>query len=108
MLILKESDIKQSLSIQEALEVNKEAFIQQASETAIVPERIQISSSKYISKLHSNINTKKKSRYEGTTLFKPAKVGGDLGLKVVSVRPHNASKNLPTVPGYIFLVDEGI
>jgi len=80
----------QSLSLKEAMAVNKEAFIQQASQKAVVPQRIHISS----------------QEYEGTTLFKPAKVDGSLGLKVVSVRPHNAQKNLPTVPGYIFLVDD--
>lgn len=42
MLVLKEADIKKALSIKEALEVNKEAFIQQANESAVVPERIQI------------------------------------------------------------------
>lgn len=42
MLILKEDDIKQALSMKEVLEVNKEAFIQQASNSAVVPERIQI------------------------------------------------------------------
>jgi len=90
MLILKESEIIQALTIQEAMEVNKEAFIQQASQKAIVPPRIAIPI----------------PEQEGVTLFKPAKVQSNLGLKVVSVRPHNAGKNLPTVPGYIFLVDE--
>jgi hypothetical protein len=47
MLVLKEADIKKSLPIKEALEVNKDAFIQQASESAIVPERIQIPTPKY-------------------------------------------------------------
>ena len=42
----------------------------------------------------------------GTTLFKPAYVPGhSLGIKVVSVRPRNAEKQLATVPGVIMLFD---
>ena len=42
----------------------------------------------------------------GTTLFKPAYVPNHaLGIKVVSVRPRNAAKQLATVPGVIMLFD---
>jgi ornithine cyclodeaminase/alanine dehydrogenase-like protein (mu-crystallin family) len=42
MIILKDADIKKALSMREALEVNKEAFIKQADQSAVVPERIAI------------------------------------------------------------------
>lgn len=49
MIILKEEEIKKALTMKEAMEVNKEAFIQQASQKATVPERIQIPAPEYVS-----------------------------------------------------------
>jgi len=43
----------------------------------------------------------------GNTLFKPAYMQScALGLKIVSVRPNNTQKGLPTVPGFVILSDE--
>lgn len=91
MLILSDADVHKALSMKEAIDVNREAFKNASTGKAVVPPRIQLPV----------------SQYEGVTLFKPAHVLNDLGLKVVSTRPKNSATNMPTVPGYIFLVDEG-
>eukprot|EP01111_Echinosteliopsis_oligospora_P012719 TRINITY_DN4392_c0_g1_i1.p1 TRINITY_DN4392_c0_g1~~TRINITY_DN4392_c0_g1_i1.p1 ORF type:complete len:322 (+),score=107.05 TRINITY_DN4392_c0_g1_i1:131-1096(+) len=88
MIILNEEQIKNLITIEEAIEVNRDSFVQQATGSAIVPDRISIPV----------------PSQEGATLFKPCKIGGGLGLKVVSVRPNNT--DFSTVPGYIFLVDD--
>ena len=70
--------------------VNREAFLahHRGGEEVIVPRRIVM------------------RRGNGSTLFKPAAVGSSIGLKVVSVRPSNAERGLPTVPAVMVLLDD--
>jgi ornithine cyclodeaminase len=96
LLLLNDDDIMNVLPIDEAINVQRLAFISQYKKEAVVPERIVMSL----------------PQYDGATLFKPAFVhggrqGGEaaLGLKVVSTRPKNKMKSLPTVPATILIVD---
>lgn len=91
MLSLSDDDVSSVLSMEEAVEVNRAAFLSLATGDATVPERVVLPV----------------PAHSGSTLFKPAFVPGHgLGLKVVSVRPANAAAGLPTVPAVVLLVDE--
>jgi len=94
LTILSEAVLRQCLTMSDAIEVNRLAFLALATNQATVPTRLVIPL----------------KDLEGATLFKPAHVASPeirgLGLKLVSVRPHNARLGLPTVPGLIVLVDE--
>ena len=126
MRVLSDDDVRRSITVEEAIEVNERAFIALQQQRARVPPRIGIPF----------------EAEHGVTLFKPAYVQGSgignddpanandgscnadggggespaapattnstndsLGLKVVSVRPNNASKGLPTVPATIMTFD---
>lgn len=92
--ILSEAVLRRVLTMTEAIEVNRQAFIALAKQQATVPTRLIIP--------HKDL--------EGATLFKPAHVDTPdlrgLGLKLVGVRPHNAPRGHPTVPGLVVLVDD--
>src|SRR4029453_4850369 len=81
MLILTESDIRALVTIDDALEAARAAFIALSAGTAVVPPRTII------------------PVVEGTALFMPAvdRAGGIAGVKVVSVHPENPGRGLPTV-----------
>lgn len=102
-LIISQKDIEEFFPIPEAIKINKEAFL------ALVPKKDennqQVPQSTVPDRLFLEIN---KKNYSGMTLIKPAHIFNQtaLGLKVVSVRPENAQKGLPTVPGFVVLVNE--
>lgn len=102
-LIISQKDIEEFFPISEAIKINKEAFL------ALVPKKDennqQVPQSTVPDRLFLEIN---KKNYSGMTLIKPAHIFNQtaLGLKVVSVRPENAQKGLPTVPGFVVLVNE--
>ena len=94
MLILSDDDVRRALTMEEAITVNEQAFEALASGTAQCPPRQLLRGS------------------HGPSLFKPALLpGGEagdaeaLGLKVVSVRPGNADRGLPTVPATMVTFD---
>lgn len=89
MRILSEAAVEEILSAELAVKVNEEAFLLLHKGEAKVPDRLIVSS----------------PEYEGVTLFKPCSVPDSIGAKVVSIRPGNAAKKLPTVPGMVFLLD---
>eukprot|EP00949_MAST-11_sp_MAST-11-sp1_P002452 g2452.t1 len=82
--------VRRTLSMARTIAVNREAFLahHRGGEEVIVPRRIVM------------------RRGNGSTLFKPAAVGSSIGLKVVSVRPSNAERGLPTVPAVMVLLDD--
>jgi len=93
MLLLSEDDVRRALPMAEAIAVNEAAFEALASGDAQCPARAVLRGA------------------HGPSLFKPALLPGAaggseaLGLKVVSVRPGNADRGLPTVPATIVTFD---
>lgn len=91
--VLGQKEVKQAVTMAEAIESIREAFICLSQGKAILPLRTQISVKKQ----------------EGTTLFMPAFLPqvGSLGAKIVSVFPHNAPKGLSTIHAVVILCDAG-
>ncbi|MGB9977576.1 ornithine cyclodeaminase family protein [Thermovenabulum sp.] len=91
MLILSAEDMKKVLTMNEAIEAVKIAYITLAQGNCVVP-------------LRTNITAKK---YNGQILFMPSYVEGVdfAGVKIVSVYPENINKGLPSVPATMILVD---
>jgi ornithine cyclodeaminase len=87
--ILSQTDVRCALTMPEAIEVVKGAFRQLSSGEATVPLRTPISSQ------------------AGITLLMSAylQASDALGVKVVSVYPDNASRNLPTVTALVVILD---
>ena len=81
--ILSRKDIQQSVTMSQAIDVVKQAFISYAQKEAILPLRTQVP-------VKEN---------QGITLFMPAYLpkSGSLGAKIVSVFPQNVKNNRPTI-----------
>ena len=116
MLILTETEVKKCLGIGKCIEVNRKALGSLRSKNtqdtssgkATVPSRIALP-------YHSRRIVKSSSQLPDWTLFKPASYEPPLnkkevdyndedvqmGMKIVSVRADNPSKNLPTVSQFI-------
>ncbi len=92
ILILKEEDIKQVFTMQEAIKAAKDSLISYSSGDAIIP-------------LRTNIDVKEAS---GNSLYMPGYSAASkaLGIKIVSVYPNNANKGIPSVPATMILLDE--
>ncbi|MFA5352960.1 MAG: hypothetical protein WC291_01915, partial [Thermodesulfovibrionales bacterium] len=91
LIVVNESDIRDAVSMSEAIAAVKDAFARLSSGKAIVPLRSRIPA----------------AESEGTTLIMPAYLegAGSLSVKVVSVFPHNAEKGLPTIHAIVMVVD---
>lgn len=91
MLLLSKKDIKRIFSMQDAVEADKQAFRIYSEGGSVVPLRVNIGA----------------QNYEGQTLFMPGYVGelDSMGVKIVSIFPHNIEKGLPTVPSTMVLLD---
>lgn len=89
--ILSRSEVAQAVTMAEAINAVKKAFIQLSSGEAEVPLRIQVP-------------VKKRS---ATALFMPAYLvrSDSLGAKIVSVFPNNQRRGLPTIHALVILVD---
>lgn len=89
--LLSRNDVTQAVSMAEAIKAVKKAFIQLSAGKAEMP-------------LRTNIAVKK---WKGTALFMPAYLAGDdaLGVKVVSVFPHNRKRRLPTIHAAVIVID---
>lgn len=89
--ILTRDEVAQAVSMAEAIETVKKAFIQLSTGKAEVPLRIQIPVEKQ----------------KGTTLFMPAYLTDSeaMGAKIVSVFPGNQDKGLPTIHAVVIVVD---
>lgn len=88
--LLSLSDVKQSITLSEAIDAMERAFIQLAQQEATLPLRTGISVGE-----------------NGLTLTMPAYLSSEkiLGLKVVSVFPDNIQQNKPSINGTILLLD---
>ena len=93
LLLLSLEDVKQSINMHQAIEAMESAFCQLAGKEVELPLRTGVS-----------IEEKK-----GLMLSMPSylKQNKALGLKVVSIFPENPSKNLPSITGFIMMLDAG-
>ena len=91
MLLLTKKDIQRIFTMQDAVEADKQAFRIYSEGGSDVPLRVSIGA----------------PNYEGTTLFMPGYVEklDSMGVKIVSVFPHNVEKNIPSVPATMVLID---
>lgn len=92
MKILTKTDVSKLISMKEAILCMEEAFIQFHRHQAILPHRTIFNCDSY-----------------GSTMMMPGQIKEShaIGLKIVSVRPHN-SKNtiIPSIPATIMIINE--
>lgn len=90
--LLSISEIKKSITMAKAIEASENAFIQLATQQVELPLRSHIAI----------------AEQEAQTLTMPGYLAVDkvLGLKMVSVFPHNREKHKPVITGFIMLLDE--
>src|SRR5262245_4041880 len=91
MLILSAADVRRALPMPAAIESQRRAFAALSAGTVELPLRTPVSV----------------PEEEAVTLFMPARVGGELGAKVVSVFPRNRARGLSTVHGVVVLINAG-
>jgi alanine dehydrogenase len=89
--VLSQKEVKKAVTMQEAIESTKQAFVSLSQSEAVLPLRTQI----YVEK------------QKGTSLFMPAFLprNGSLGAKIVTVFPNNSMKDLPTIHAIVILLD---
>lgn len=89
--LLSLEEVQQSITMSQAIDAMERAFIQLANQQVKLPLRAAIS-----------IDEEK-----ALTLTMPAYLAQDktLGLKVVSIFPNNLAKNIPSITGFIMLLD---
>jgi len=89
--VLSQKDVRQAVSMAQAIEIVKGAFAQLSADKAVVPIRTQL----------------EVAQHEGITLFMPAYLqeSDDLGVKIVSVFPRNLETGLPTIHALVVVVD---
>jgi ornithine cyclodeaminase/alanine dehydrogenase-like protein (mu-crystallin family) len=89
MRILTASDIQRALPMAAAIETQKQAYAAVADRTAVLPLRTPLSV----------------PEHNALTLFMPARVANDLGVKIVSVFPNNVRQGLPMIHGVVIMVE---
>ena len=89
--ILSEADVRQAVTMAEAIEAVREAYVQLSTGKAVVPLRTAVPVDKR----------------GGVTLFMPAYLTSSdaLGAKIVSVFPGNVERGLPTIHAVVVVVD---
>jgi alanine dehydrogenase len=89
MLILSATDVRRALPMPAAIQTQRKAFAALAGGSVDLPLRTPLFT----------------PAEDAVTLFMPARVADDLGVKIVSVFPRNPARGLPTVHGMVILVD---
>src|SRR5262252_9584813 len=91
MRLLTRSDVQRSISMREAVEAVKRAFVELSTGRADVPLRIALSQPKH----------------GGITLFMPGYLSDSesLAVKVVSVHNRNPGRNLPLINAVVIVID---
>jgi alanine dehydrogenase len=89
--LLSQDDVRRSLTMPQAIDVVKQAFISLAKKEVLLPLRTQIPV----------------KEHQGITLFMPAYLPKleSLGAKIVSVFPQNVDKNCPTIHAIVVVCD---
>ena len=88
IILLSASDVKRALPMRAAIDSQKRAYTALATGQAALPLRTPVTV----------------PDQNAVTLFMPARVGGDLGAKIVSVFPNNAARGLPMIHGAVIMV----
>lgn len=96
MLVLSQAEVRQTLTMTEAIAVVERAYAACSGGLAHIPVRTQVPV----------------LSHGGTAIFMPAYVrasgpggGESLGVKIVSVFPENPKRNLPTILGLVIMLD---
>ncbi|MCI0339497.1 MAG: hypothetical protein L0226_18140 [Acidobacteria bacterium] len=91
MRILTRSDVRRAISMREAIEAVKQAFIELSARRAIVPVRIAVP----------------QERHDGITLFMPGYLRDSdaLAVKVVSVHNLNPERYLPLIHALVIVIE---
>ena len=89
--VISQSEISQLVSMAQTIEIVKQAFAQLSTGDADVPVRNQL----------------EVAQHNGITLFMPAylRQTDQLGIKIVSVFPHNREAGIPTIHALVTVVD---
>lgn len=89
--MLSRADVQRALSMREAVEIVKQAFIELSTGEADIPLRTALPQPKH----------------DGLTLFMPGYLSnsGALGIKVVSIHNHNPQVNLPRIHALVVVLD---
>ncbi|KAM9994205.1 hypothetical protein ACTFIZ_005532 [Dictyostelium cf. discoideum] len=104
MLIIKESDVKKLISLNEIIDINEQVFIKESKEEVVCPERTILPVEK--TQPQQDSNEPKTKQLVGNLYFKPSLVVDEsVGIKIVGTFANNADKGLPTVPATIILND---
>lgn len=87
--ILTQADVRDAITMPEAIDAMREAFVQLSAGRAHVPPRVSLQTDR------------------GMTLFMPAylQINGGLGAKVVSVCEENRRRGLPAIHAAVLVVD---
>src|SRR5712692_4652083 len=90
MLAISRADILEAVTIEDAIDAARAAFVALATGRAVVPLRPHVATA------------------HGTSLFMPAydSSSAAVSVKVVTVTPGNAQRGMPTVQAVVILVDE--
>lgn len=91
ILFLKEKEVLKAISMEDVIKEDERAFVIATEKSADIP-------------LRTNINIEK---YKGQALYMPGFIRGlDIsGEKIISIYPDNISKNLPSAPSTMVLLD---
>jgi ornithine cyclodeaminase len=91
MRILTRSDVERAITMRDAIDAVKRAFIELSTGSANVPLRIALPQAKH----------------DGVTLFMPGYLSDSesLAVKVVSVHNRNAERNLPLIHAIVVVID---
>jgi len=91
MLLLNKEDIRRVFTMRDAVEADKEAFRIYSTQESLIPLRVNLGISKQ----------------EGQTLFMPGYVPDldSIGVKILSLFPHNREKSLPTITATMVMLD---
>src|ERR687888_155890 len=91
MRFLTRSDLQRAISMSDAVEVVRQAFIELSTHRADVPLRIAVP----------------QDRYQGVTLFMPGYLrdSNALAIKIVSVHNQNPGRYLPRIHALVIVID---
>jgi alanine dehydrogenase len=91
LLILSGTDVRRAITMAEAIQAVKGAYVQLSAGKAVVP-------------LRTTLPVEKRN---GVTLFMPAYLAADdaMAAKIVSVFPENLARGLPTIHAIVIVVD---
>lgn len=88
--MLSKADVQEAITMGQAVEIVRQAFVQLSTGQAVVPIRIHLPV----------------ERHKGVTLFMPAYLAesDELGVKIASIFPHNPNMGIPTVFALVFVL----